>query len=395
MLGDASAPVLPAIELTSITVPPPTREGSPSASLASSSTSSPNASMESYSSDRAVSFRFPYYPGKPLPPIQERTSNVRRTSPSPRGPRPPRSFPVSWNLDPSSQSHRGSFSYHQQGVSPSHSQDQASYMSITPPILHRFNTSPSPSPSDVHPVSLQQRQRSGMNVHASVFEPSLHASSRQPTRTPPLYRASSLPDLHSNIGSAHQSRRGSLDDPHLAAFQSYPPPDEMTELLSAWYMNTLAPEGDGHSQLGQLRKALFSMQLPQSQYSRASVSSGSSSSGLHPPPPRTGLLRTSPSRTPSLQTYDKNAPAPMENYLGTSKSAARARAYVLHQQQLPSMTRPQSQQRMARLQTLNLPLTHDTVSSTILCEVSRLLFSHFPLITEYILGGLDARPHAD
>lgn len=407
MLGNASAPVLPAIELTRITAPPPSREASPSTSLASSSISSPNPSMEnfpSYSSDPVVSLRFPYYPSKPLSPIQERTSSGRRTSPSPRGPRPPRPFPVPWGLNHSSpQDHRGLFSGDQQGVSPSESQGKASWMSGTPPMLHRFNTSP--LPSDLDHVPLQDQRRSGMNVHASVFEPSLHAPSHQSARGTPLYRANSLPDMHSNISSAHQSRRGSLEDPHLAAFQSYPPSDEMTELLSAWYMNTFVPEGDGHSQLERLRKALFSMQLPQSQHRRPSLSSGSSSSGLPPPPPRTEPLRVSPSRTPSLQACDKNAPSPMpvpallhrmENQPGTSKSAARPRSYVPHPQQLPAMSRPQfrSQHRLARLQALDFPSTHDTVSSAI-HRSSCLLHSYLPLITEYTLGGLDARPHTD
>src|SRR5258706_11133740 len=168
MLGNASAPVLPAIELTRFTAPPPTRESSPSTSLASSSISSPNPSMEnfpSYPSDPVVSLRFPYYPSKPLSPIQERTSSGRRTSPSPRGPRPPRPFPVSWDLDHSSpQNHRGSFSGHQQGVSPL--ETQGSCMSRTSPMLHRFNTSP--LPSDLDRVPLQEQQGSGMNVHASV-----------------------------------------------------------------------------------------------------------------------------------------------------------------------------------------------------------------------------------
>ena len=407
MLGNASAPVLPAIELTRITVPPPTRESSPSTSFASSSISSPNPSMDnfpSYSSDPVVSLRFPYYPSKPLSPIQERTPSGRRTSPSPRGPRPPRPFPVSWDLEHSSpQSHRGSFSGYQQGVSPLESQAQSSCISRTSPMLHRFNTSP--LPSDLDRVLLQEQRSSGMNVHASVFEPSLHASSHSPTRGPPLYRANSLPDMHSNISSAHRSRRGSLEDPHLAAFQSYPPPDEMSELLSAWYMNTFVPEGDGHSQLEQLRKALFSMQLPQSQHRRPSLSSGSASSGLHAPPPRTELLRVSPSRTPSLHACDKNCALPipvptvlprMENQPSTSKSVARPKSYVPHAQQLPAITKPQfrSQHRLARLQALNFPSTHDTVSSVVL-QSSCLLYSYLPLITEYILGGLDARPHTN
>ena len=407
MLGNASAPVLPAIELTRFTVPPPTRESSPSTSLASSSNSSPSPSMEnfpSYPSDPVVSLRFPYYPSKPLSPIQERTSSGRRTSPSPRGPRPPRPFPVSWDLDYSyPQNHRGSFPGHQQGVSPTENQAQGSGMSSTPPLLHRFNTSP--LLSDLDRVSVQEQQRSGMNVHASVFEPSLHAPSPPPIRGPPLYRANSLPDMHSNISSAHQSRRGSLEDPHLAAFQSYPPPDEMTELLSAWYMNTFVPEGDGHSQLGQLRKALSSMQLPQSQHRRPSLSSGSASSSLHAPPPRTELLRASPLRTPTLRACDKKSTSPMlvpallprmENQPGTSKSAARPRSYVPHPQQLPAMTRPhfRSQHRLARLQALNFPSTPDTVSSAVL-RSSCLLCGYFPLIAEYILGGPDARPHTD
>jgi len=384
MLGNASAPVLPAIELTRITAPPPTREGSPSTSLASSSISSPNPSMEnfpSYSSDPVVSLRFPYYPSKPLSPIQERTSSGRRTSPSPRGPRPPRPFPVPWDSDHSSpQNRRGPFSGHQQSVSPSKSQGQASYMST---MLHRSNTSPLPSDRDHLP--LQEQRSSGMNVHASVFEPSLRAPSHQLTRGPPLHRATSLPDMHSNTSSAHQSRRGSLEDPHLAAFQSYPPSDEMTELLSAWYMNTFVPEGDGQSQLEQLRKALFSMQLPQSQHRQLTPSSGSASSGLPPPPPRTVLLRDSPSRTPSLHAYGKNAPSPMpvpallprmENQVGTSKSAARARSYDPHAQQLPAMTRPEirSQHRLAPLQ---------TVSSAVL-RSSSVLYNYLPLITKYI-----------
>jgi hypothetical protein len=327
----------------------------------------------SYSSD--PSLRFSYYPSKPLSPIQERTSSGRRTSPSPRGPRPPRPFPVPWGLDHSfPQNHRGSFSGDQQGVSFSESQGQASWMSRTPPMLHRFNTSP--LPSDLDHVPSQEQRRSGMNVHASVFEPSLHAPSHPPTRGPPLYRANSLPDMHSKISPARQSRRGSLEDPHLAAFQSYPPSDEMTELLSAWYMNTFAPEGDGHSQLEQLRAALFSMQLPQSQHRRPSLS-GSASSGLPPPPPRADLLRVSPSRTPSLHACDKNALSPMpvpallqrmENQPGTSKSAARPRSYVPHPQQLPAMNRTQirSQHRLASLQALNFPSTHDTVSSAVL-----------------------------
>ena len=395
MLGDASAPVLPAIELTRFTAAPPTRESSPSTSLASSSISSPNPSMEnfpSYPSDPVVSLRFPYYPSKPLSPIQERTSSGRRTSPSPKGPRPPRPFPVSWDLDHSSQNYRGSFPGHQQGVSPSESQAQGSCVSRTPPMLHRFNTSP--LPSDLDRVPLQEQQRSGMNVHASVFEPSLHAPSPPPTLGPALYRTNSLPDMHSNLSSAHRSRRGSLEDPHLAAFQSYPPPDEMTELLSAWYMNTFVPEGDGHSQLGQLRKALSSMQLPQSQHRRPSLSSGSASSGLHAPPPRTELLRASPSRTPTLHACDKKSTSPMqvpallprmENQPGTSKSAARPRSYVPHSQQLPAVNRPQFrfQHRLARLQALNFPSTHDTVSSAVL-RSSRLLYSYLPLITEYI-----------
>ena len=377
MLGNASAPVLPAIELTRFTAPPPTREGSPSTSLASSSISSPNPSMDnfpSYSSDPVVSHRFPHYPSKPLSPIQERTPSERRTSPSPRGPRPPRPFPVTWNVDHSSpQNHHGSFSSHQQCISPSCGQCQAPYMTSTPHILHRFNTSPLPSDHD-H-VPLQEQQRSGMNVHASVFEPSLHPSSYQPIRAPHLYRASSLPDMHSNTGLAHQSRRRSLEDPHLAAFQSYPPPDEMSELLSAWYMNTFAPEGDGHSQLEQLRKALFSMQIPQSQHRRPSLS-GSSSSGLHPPPSRTGVLRASPSRISSLQAHDKNDSSPMpipaslprmENQPSTSKSATRVRPYMPHSQQILSVTRPQirPQHRLARVQTVNFPSTHDTVSSAV------------------------------
>lgn len=365
MLGNASAPVLPAIELTRITVPPPTREGSPSTSLASSSISSPNPSMDnfpSYASDPAVSHRFPYYHSKPLSPIQERTLNERRTSPSPRGPRPPRPFPVTWDVDHSSpRSHRGSFSNHQQCVSPSRSQCQALHITSTPPILHRFNTSPLPSDQD-HVPSQEQRS-SGMNVHASVFEPSVHASSYQPTRAPPLYRASSLPDMHSNTGSAHQNRRKSLEDPHLAAFQSYPPPDEMSDLLSAWYMNTFAPEGDGHSQLEQLRKALFSMRIPQPQHRRPSLSSGSSSSGLHPPPSRTGVLHASPSRTSSIQACDKNGSSPMpipallpqmENHPGTSRGATRVRPYIPQSQQSSSVTRSQHrpQHRLARLQTV-------------------------------------------
>lgn len=378
MLGNASAPVLPAIELTRITARSPTHEGSPSTSLASSSISSPNPSMDhfpSYSSDPAASYRFPYYSSKPLSPIQERTLSERRTSPSPRGPRPPRPFPVTWNLDHSSpQNHRGSFSSHQQCVSPSCGQCRASYMTSTPHTLHRFNSSPLPSDHD-H-VPLQEQQRSGMNVHASVFEPSLHASSYQPTRAPPLYRASSLPDIHSNTNLAHQSRRRSLEDPHLAAFQSYPPPDEMTDLLSAWYMNTFAPESDGHSQLEKLRKALFSTRIPQSQHRRPSLSSGSSSSGLHPPPSRTGTLRAFPSRTSSTQACDKDYSSPMqvpallphmENQPGTSKSATRVTPYMPHSQQLPSVIRPQfrPQHRLARLQTLNFPSSRDTVSSVV------------------------------
>lgn len=401
MLGNASAPVLPAIELTRICAPPPTREGSPSTSLASSSISSPNPSMDkfpSYSSDPAVSLRFPHYPSKPLSPIQERIPSGRRASPSPRGPRAPRPFPINWNLDHSSpQTHHGLFSSHQQSVFPSHSQSQPSYMSSTPPMLHWFNTSP--LPSELNHAPLQEQRSSGMNVHASVFEPSLHGSSHQPTRAP-LYRANSLPDMHSNITSAHQSRRGSLEDPHLAAFQSYPPPEEMTELLNAWFMNTFAPEGDGHSQLEQHRKALFSMQLPQSQDRRPL--SGSSPSGLHPPPPRTGIFRTPPSRTPPLQAYDGNASSPMpaptllprmEKQPSTSKSATRGRPYVPHPQQLPSMSGPQfrSQHRLAHLQTLDFSPTHDTVSTPVLC--SSLIY--LPLITACILGGLDARPHTD